>query len=176
MTFRSLVAAVLGLVAVDVAQAQPVPPARPTYSSYSSIIRPGGGGTSYGFGFNQQDNSALVQNALLAQQLGQTAQQLNGIQTFLTTGVNPNVGVTGHTTVRNSLGHWYPSARNGGGGGGGFGGGISANRPLLGGGVRNSGAMTGGLGGFGMPAATNPQSGTGGTGGAKGTAPIPQSK
>jgi hypothetical protein len=135
MTFRTQAVAalaVVGLVAVEAAQAQPVPPARPSSSPYSSIIRPGGGGAYYGFGFNQADTSALLQNQMLAQQINQTSQQIQGLQTFLATGINPNLGITGRGATFNYLGHWYPSARNGGGGGGGMGGGVGMNRPLMG--------------------------------------------
>ncbi|HUR54362.1 MAG TPA: hypothetical protein VMZ71_09535, partial [Gemmataceae bacterium] len=173
MTFRSQATAalaVLGFAAVEVAHAQPVPPARPTYSSYSSIIRPGGGGAYYGFGFPQQDSAALVQNQLLAQQINQTNQAINGLQTYLATGINPNLGITGRGAVYNSLGHWYPSARNGGGGGG-FGGGmVSPNRPLMGVGnnMLRTAALAGALG-------AGPFGGGQNTGGAgvRGVAPIP---
>lgn len=160
MTIRLTASLALVALAGDVAMAQPVAPARPTYSSYSSIIRPGGGGSYYGFGFNQTDPAAAVQNQLLAQQLNQTSRAINGITTFLQTGVDPNLGITGRGAVFNSLGHWYPNARTGGGAGGG---GRAMSAPLIGSGAfRNSGAMPGGLGGFGMP--SNPTGGTGGAG------------
>lgn len=178
MTFRSQAVAalaVVGWVAVEAAQAQPVPPARPTYSPYSSIIRPGGGGTSYGFGFNQPDASALVQNQLLAQQINQTSQQIQGLQTFLATGINPNLGITGRGATFNYLGHWYPSARNGGGGGGGMGGGFSSpNRPMAG--LANNALRTAALGAGAASAfgSGGPFGGGGTSTTPKGTATVPK--
>jgi len=130
MKFRVPAAAALliGLAAENVALAQPIAPAtRPTFSSYSSIFRPGGGGYyGYGGGANALGGFGYgglqqQQNLVLQQQLLQTNQNLAGLQTFLATGVNPNLPITGRGAVFNSLGHWYPASRYGGGGGGGGG-------------------------------------------------------
>lgn len=172
MTFRvpALAAAVIGLAADSAARAQPVAPApRPTFSSYSSIYRPGGGyygyggspfgggygGAGYGgFGYGGQMQQ---QNLLLQQQLNLTNQNLQGVQSFLANGgVNSNLPITGRGAVYNSLGHWYPSSRYGGGGGGG--GVFMAPR-------------TGGLGsmvGGGAMLGAGANSGVGGPGGASG--------
>src|SRR5438477_1518246 len=107
MTFRNraliAILALLG-VAVEQAAAQPVaPPRRPTFSSYSSLLYPGGGYYGYGFGgpggyggFGWGGAGAGA-NALMQQQNLQLQQQLNSfnqnitnLQQFLATGVNPN--------------------------------------------------------------------------------------
>lgn len=172
MRFRipetAAIAGLLVLAAANTVQAQPVaPPPRPTFSSYYGLFRPGvsgaylgygGVGTGLGFGYGYPGigfgygaglgAQMRQQNLMLQQQLNLTNQNISNLQTFLATGVNPNLGVTGHGVVFNNLGHWYPSAPNGGGGGGGTGGGIVAPRsamPLSGtGGAGGPGAMGGG--------------------------------
>jgi len=169
--------ALVGFVADSTAFAQPVAPApRPTFSNYGGLFAPGAGyygygrgygpgfggpGSGFGFGFNGQQ-----QNLVLQQQLAQTNQNIANLQTFLATGVNPNVSITGHVSVFNSLGHWYPMASNGGAGGGGSGGfgrgmsrpgGSGMSRPgagtptTAGSGVPLGAAGPGGFGGFGFP-------------------------
>ena len=163
MTFRlSVFMAVtcVGFLAHNTALAQPVAPApRPTFSNYGGLIYPGAGylgygrgfgpgyggaGSGFGFGFNAQQ-----QNAAIFQQLAQTNQNIANLQTFLATGVDPNRSITGHASVFNNLGHWYPYSRFGSGTssfmGGGFGGGL--NRPS----AMSSASRAGGAGNTARP-------------------------
>jgi hypothetical protein len=101
----------------------------------------------------------MQQNQLLQQQLNQTNQGLNNLQSLLVAGLVPSIGsVTGHQVTFNSLGHWYPLASNGGGGGLsglGFGRGMNNSR-LAGSGGAGSGIGKGpaGAGGIGGPPTT----------------------
>lgn len=137
MTFRaraaSAVIALLGLGSVTAAVAQPVAPMRPQYTSYYGMFRPGGGsyylggpgyggygGGGYGGYSPYAPGNALMmqQNLQLQQQLNYQNQSLANVQSYLATGVNPNLPITGRGATFNSLGHWYPNSRYGGGGGG----------------------------------------------------------
>lgn len=149
MTFRTpavlAIIAALGLGAGNPAAAQPVAPPRPSYSPYLSYA-PSWGNGFYGYGVGNtwsgralQFQQAQQQNMLLQQQANLTNQSLANLQNFLAYGINPNLPITGHGSVFNSLGHWYPSARNGGGGGG-----------MVGG----YGMSRGGVSSLGMPGGT----------------------
>jgi hypothetical protein len=164
---RATVAAFAVLGLGPVALAQPQAPPRPYYGSYGNLFRQGGGsyffgGPGYygygpafggglgpgwgGFGPNQQ---LMQQNLQLQQQLNYNNQSLANLQTYLATGVNPNLPITGQGATFNYLGHWYPSARNGGGGGIG-GGGTMVVPGGSGGGVPTRPAGTG-TAGNGIP-------------------------
>lgn len=158
MTFRTriLVAAIAVLGAADAATAQPIaPPRRPSWSTYNNIYSQatmggggwggqygglfgggGWGGTGGGFGyggFGGQNALMQQQNLMLSQQLSSFNQNINNLQQFLATGVNPNFPTTGHAAVFNNLGHWY------GGGGGAMGG------------ITGGAFTTGRTAGIGMP-------------------------
>jgi hypothetical protein len=147
MTYRNsvLFASLMTLgMGAEQATAQPIaPPRRPTFSGYSSLFVPAGGGMfgmglgygmggygmggygmgggygrmGMGMGFGGVGNMIQQQNMMLQQQLSLTNQTLNNLQQFVATGVNPNYPATGHGAVFNSLGHWYPMASMGGGAG-----------------------------------------------------------
>lgn len=129
------VAGLLGLGSITPVLAQPTVPMRPQYSSYYNMFRPGAGSFYYGYGNNAgvyggfgayggQNQMLMRQNVQLQQQLNYNNQSLANLQTYLATGVNPNLPITGRGATFNYLGHWYPqSPYGGGGGGGGFGGG-----------------------------------------------------
>ena len=154
MTFQHKASiAILALLgfAAEQANAQPIaPPRRPTFSSYSSLVSPGGGyygfgggggygggGGGYGnfgyggFGNYGGNNNGLLQqqNLQLQNQLTSFNQNITNLQSFLATGVNPNFPATGHPAVFNNLGHWYGG---GGGGGGTMGGGVGSRTAGIG--------------------------------------------
>lgn len=150
------VAALLGLGSVTAAVAQPIAPMRPQYNSYNNLFRPGGGnyfyggagyggyGPGFGGGFGGPNQMLMQQNAQLQQQLNYNNQSMANLQTYLSTGVNPNLPITGRGATFNYLGHWYPQSRYGGAGGG-FGGAVSMPR----GGMYGGGMYGAGMGGPG---------------------------
>lgn len=149
----------LGASALNEASAQPVVPMRPTYGGYGGFFGYGRGNYFYGNnafgmgGLGGMNNQMLMQNLQLQQQLNMTNQSIANLQNFLTTGVNPNLPITGHGATFNNLSHWYNNPPTRGGGGGGFyggglptsglgmvqGGGMTGNRAAGGGGTAGSG-------------------------------------
>ena len=93
----------------------------------------------------------MQQNLQLQQQLNYNNQSMANLQTYLATGVNPNLPITGRGATFNYLGHWYPSARNGGGGGGFGGGAMVAPGGAYGGGYGGGPVRPSGTAGNGIP-------------------------
>jgi hypothetical protein len=155
------VAAVFALmVAGEFAQAQPVPPIvrRPIFSGYGGFY---GGGYGAGAGaFYGLSNPALQNQLIQNQMIQQQAALVTGLnasfqQAQLSSGINPNLPLTGRGATFNNLGHWYPTYRGTGvagigGFGGGIGGGYGLVNPLAGasslGGTAGFGAVRGAAG------------------------------